>query len=355
MVRSKLSRNAPLCGVAAALLLSSACTLPPAEAEVFPLPINAAFPAQAAVSAPSTARTEHVVVISIDGLRPDAIDAFGATTLQRLMKEGSYSLEAQTIPLSKTLPSHTSMLTGVRPEVHGITWNGDLTALRGKVRVPTIFGLARQAGFTTAAFFSKSKFHHLEVPGTLDHVESPFGWWGHWNAETTVRQVEGDLEDERPNLTFVHFGEPDYAGHEHGWMGPEYAEAVRKADWAVSRVLGAADEVFGAGNYTVIVTADHGGDGHEHGLDTPEHRTIPWIAWGKGVSAGTALPEGIRTVDTAATALWLLGVPVPENWLGRQMAGAFGPVPKLRVAEMGSGQLPVAVSAAEEAGSASIP
>src|SRR5262245_47318293 len=46
--------------------------------------------------------TSHVVVISIDGLRPDAIEKFGATTMQRLMKEGSYTLTAQTIMPSKT-------------------------------------------------------------------------------------------------------------------------------------------------------------------------------------------------------------------------------------------------------------
>src|SRR5687768_4085146 len=55
-------------------------------------------------------RSEHVVIISLDGLRPDAIDKFGARTLQRLMREGTYTLNAQTILPSKTLPSHTSML-----------------------------------------------------------------------------------------------------------------------------------------------------------------------------------------------------------------------------------------------------
>lgn len=294
-------------------------------------PVAAALPGveELALTQPERAsmRTEHVIVISIDGLRPDAIDFSGATTLQRMIREGSYSPQAQTIPLSKTLPSHTSMVTGVGSEVHGITWNANLTPLRGKVEVPTMFGIAREAGLVTTAFFSKSKFRHLQVPGTLDHVESPRGWFGRWTAETTLRQVKGDLEDERPNLTFIHFGEPDYAGHEHGWMGPEYAEAVRKADWAVSQVLETADEVFGAGNYTVIVTADHGGHEMGHGLGTPEHRTIPWLAWGKAVNGGTVLPEGIRTMDTAATTLWLLGIAVPDDWEGRPVAEAFDPAP----------------------------
>jgi hypothetical protein len=57
---------------------------------------------------------------------------------------------------------------------------------------------------------------------------------------------------------------------------------------------------------------------------------IPWLAWGEGVQPGTQLGHAIRTMDTAATALWLLGVAVPEGWSGIAVAGAFGP---RRVAE----------------------
>src|SRR5918995_1492283 len=78
--------------------------------------------------APGPALTRNVVLVSIDGLRPDAIERFGAPTLQRLMREGSYSLSARTIMPSTTLPSHTSMLSGERPEVHGVSWNNVVTA-----------------------------------------------------------------------------------------------------------------------------------------------------------------------------------------------------------------------------------
>ena len=267
--------------------------------------------------------TDHVLMISIDGLRPDAIDRFDAYTLQRLAREGAHSYEAQTILPSKTLPSHTSMLTGVTPQVHGITWNGDRTLWTGRIGIPTVFQVARQAGQKTAAFFSKAKFHHLESPGSLDHVESPAGWWGTWNAGHTVAQVIDDLEKEDWNLVFVHLGDPDYAGHASGWMSEPYGEAVRKADAAVYRILQEADRVWGSGNYTVLLTADHGGDENGHGLDTPEHRTIPWIAWGKGVTSGETIADEIETTDTAATALWLLGVPVPQGWHGVPVRDAF--------------------------------
>lgn len=271
--------------------------------------------------------TDHVVVISIDGLRPDAIEKFGAKTLMRLMRDGSYTLKAQTILPSKTLPSHTSMLTGVDADQHRITWNTDQTADRGQVDVPTIFGLAHLRGFYTSAFFSKTKFHHLEAPNSLDYVRSPKGGLlnDRWPAKYTAALVNKHLKsaETTPNLMFVHLGEPDYAGHLFGWMSFMYGRAVKEADEAVKLVLDQAEQRFGRGNFTVIVTADHGGNGKNHGSSNPLDTTIPWIVWGKGVQAGSALPAGIRTMDTAATALWMLGVSAPGEWVGRPVTGAF--------------------------------
>jgi hypothetical protein len=101
------------------------------------------------------ALARHAVVISIDGLRPDAIEAAGARNLQRMMQEGSYSLRARTIMPSRTLPSHTSMITGVSPAVHGITWNDEQVDAQGRVRVATMFDMADSAHLHTAAFFAK--------------------------------------------------------------------------------------------------------------------------------------------------------------------------------------------------------
>ena len=272
-------------------------------------------------------RSEHVVIISLDGLRPDAIDKFGARTLQRLMREGTYTLNAQTILPSKTLPSHTSMLTGVDVDKHGISWNTDEVDEHGHVDVPTVFGLAKAQGLRTAAFFSKTKFHHLETPNSIDYVRSPSGGFlnDKWLADKTVGLVEEYLESaaESPNLLFVHIGEPDYAGHLFGWMSGMYRKAVLEADDAVANVLEEASERFGAGNFTVIVTADHGGHGRNHGSTDARDTTIPWITWGKGVQPGAVIPAGVRTMDTAATALWLLGINAPGEWIGRAVASAF--------------------------------
>lgn len=277
---------------------------------------------QAEVRRPHGRVSDHVIVISIDGLRPDAINRFKASTLGRLMREGRYSLTAQTIGLSRTLPSHTSMLTGVDSDQHGVTWNTDDMKARGYVKVPTIFGLAKGAGFTTAAFFSKTKFHHLEIPATLNHSRSPSRGPLPWSAERTLGYVEQTLKTTRPNLLFVHFADADFAGHAFGWMGATYGAAVREVDRAVARLLSVADARFGAGRYSVIVTSDHGGHGQTHGTTSRMDTTIPWIVWGQGIEPGDTL-SGVRTMDTAATVMWMLGVEAPGNWSGRAQTTAF--------------------------------
>jgi predicted AlkP superfamily pyrophosphatase or phosphodiesterase len=243
--------------------------------------------------------------------------------LQRLAREGSYTYHARTILPSKTLPSHTSMLTGMQPEQHGVDWNTPVTAKMDEVAVPTIFGLARQKGLVTAAFFSKSKFHPLQQRGTLDYTQAPGGWFGRWKAARTVRDVEAYLRRATPNLLFVHLADPDRAGHAEGWMSDAYGQAVLAADAAVGRILAASTAAFGAGQFTVIVTADHGGHDRDHGSDDVRDVTIPWIAWGEGVDPGQLVASRtVTTTDTAATVLRLLGVREPAGW-SAPVADAF--------------------------------
>ena len=283
---------------------------------------GSAFPTPApAVEQPDTAVSEHVVIVSIDGLRPDAIEAFDLSTIQRLMDEGSYTLEASTIMPSKTLPSHTSMLTGRTPAGHGITFNQAMEG-EGVVGVPTIFELARAGGYRTAAFFSKAKFRHLDRVGSYDYRQAPSWNADNWMATRTVPEAIQYMRHRRPNLLFVHIGETDYAGHGAGWMSYFYGLAARRADAAVETIVEGADETYGPGNYTLIITADHGGHGRDHGTDAPEDTTIPWIVYGKRVSPAASL-TGVRTMDTAATALWLLGIAPPTGLEGTPVYGAF--------------------------------
>ncbi|HEV2129575.1 MAG TPA: ectonucleotide pyrophosphatase/phosphodiesterase [Longimicrobiaceae bacterium] len=304
----RLARAAALCWLGVLLATSGAC--------------GGAFHGspQPAALVPAGAVTRHVVVVSIDGLRPDAIPFARARTLERLMQEGAHAAEARTIFPSWTLPSHTSMITGVGVETHGINWNTNLTGIHGVVGVPTMLELARTAGLHTATFLGKRKLLHLLRPGSLDHALYP-RTEVYLAADQVVEAAVRYLQFERPNLLFVHLPDPDLAGHLFGWMRFPYRWNVRRADQAVRALWEASQRAFGE-DFVLIVTADHGGHGRTHGTAAELDMRIPWIAWGRGVSPGT-ISAPIQTYDTAATALWLLGVPVPAEWEGRPVRSAF--------------------------------
>lgn len=280
--------------------------------------------------------SEHVVVISVDGLRPDAIERFGATSMLRLMREGRYASQAQTVLPSNTIPGHTSMVTGVEPSVHGVTWNDRASVLSAVLllsdrrrQVPSMFDFARAAGYSTAAVMAKSQMRQLAATDALEHREAPFLPVAHIKREWSVARVVAEVEryliadGGRPNLLFVHLAEPDLTGHDHGWMGDEYGAAVRATDLALARILAAADMAFGTDGYTIILTSDHGGVDYGHGGSDPRELAIPWITAGRGVEQGGAMDVPVRITDTAATALWLLGVPVPAAWSGRPVESAY--------------------------------
>ena len=64
-----------------------------------------------------------VLLFSLDGVRPDAIEQASTPTLDRLKREGAWTDRARTEMPSVTLPCHQSMLRGVPVARHGITSN----------------------------------------------------------------------------------------------------------------------------------------------------------------------------------------------------------------------------------------
>lgn len=70
--------------------------------------------------------------------------------------------------------------------------------------------------------------------------------------------------------------------------------------------------------YTVIVTADHGGHDRIHGTDLLEDMTIPLIIMGKGFEAGKEL-ENANIMDIAPTIAKLLNVEADEEWEGESL------------------------------------
>lgn len=263
------------------------------------------------------AKVDHVIVISIDGGKPASIAKSKMPILESIVRDGASTFQAQTILPSITLPSHTSMLTGVSPAVHKITWNNWVPS-KGTVRVPTVFAVAKQAGNSTALFATKDKFKHLNAPSTLDTFSIAAG-----DAASVARLAANYLSTNKPNLLFVHFPDADYAGHSSGWESPEQLKSLEKVDAAIGVIKNAILNSLNGKTFTLIITGDHGGKGITHGSSAPYDMTIPWIVWGNVVKPGYQISKSVVTMDSAATALWLLEVPVPSTWEGSPVTEAF--------------------------------
>lgn len=272
---------------------------------------------------------EHVIIISIDGLRPDLLLLADAPVLQNLVKTGTYSMWARTTAMAVTLPSHASMLTGVTPRKHKIEWNRDLP-LKEPVypEVPTLFELATKAGLKAVMIAGKSKFDSLNKPGTLAHAFIPPGENGD-NAQV-VQETLKAIASKMSDLMFLHFPDVDTVGHSHGWGSPAQLAMIATTDRQVGEVLTRLERLGARNKTLVIITADHGGAGLSHGHVNPDDgrsRYIPWISNGPGVRAGFDLTRidklQIDTEDTCATACWLLGLALPAYFDGKPIREAF--------------------------------
>ncbi|HVM51056.1 MAG TPA: alkaline phosphatase family protein [Candidatus Acidoferrum sp.] len=278
-----------------------------------------------ALGACPSPHAEHVFIISIDGGKPAVIAQSPMPVLQRLVHGGAYTWSASTIYPSITLPAHTSMLTGVGPDKHHILWNSWRPS-KGVVSVTTVFAEAKKAALTTAMFVGKEKFRHLAQPGTVDKFE--FGPEGARKSQTVGARIVAEgaahyILEHKPNLCFIHFADPDTIGHKYGWGSAQQIKALGDVDGALGDVIGAISAAGLSEESVVIITADHGGHGRTHGTKRPEDMLIPWIAWGKDVQHDLTLTQPITTCDTAATALWALGLPVPDTFEGKPVTSAF--------------------------------
>lgn len=302
----------------AALWLATVLALPASGAAPDPLP-RRPVPA-----------IEHVLVIIVDGLRPDVLLLADAPTLHGMIHDGAYSFWCRTTDVAITLPSCTSMLTGVKPARHGVSWNSSLPADKQSYpAVPTVLEMATRAGYVTALVAGKAKFATLSKPGTVTQV------WVPTAAKCSDEQVTAEavkiIEAGPPALMCLHYPDTDAAGHAKGWGSPEQRDQIGKTDAQIALVLAALDRTGRRGSTLVLLTADHGGAGKSHGADDMRSRYIPWVVAGPGVRQGYDLTQApalqVNTEDTCATVCWLLGLPQQPYFDGKPVTAAFAPAP----------------------------
>ena len=283
--------------------------------------------------ATSVRAQSRVMIVSIDGLRPDVALRADMPNMRSLMQAGAFTFWANTTPVAVTLPSHTSMITGVTVERHGISGNDDKAAATEKLLVPTIFDLAKAAGISSGMASGKSKFSIFAPP--IDFPWYP-GHDGKFSVDSGTSVVHDDvtaahaeqiIREHAPRLMFVHFGWNDSIGHSIGWGTPAQVDGLADTDKQLGRVLDALRTAKVFDQTTIILSADHGGSGRTHGKGDDESHYIPWIIEGPTTRRDYDLSADrklrVQTYDTFATACWVLGLHPAADIDGKVIKEAF--------------------------------
>ena len=335
-------------------------------AEIFLFSAFTQSAASTAAQVPAETTIDHVILISVDGLRPEAmlpplVDQHPA---MKQLTQGAWTAQARCDPdISITLPNHIDMITGrlvAGEQGHGWVNNvdppsrtmGGTLHLKNGHYISSVFDVAHDAGLQTALISGKWKFvlfeqSYGEDAGGPDTVAPNYGkdkidcFVCSPKPVEQVQQlaafIQGASDRNKKTFTFLHLAPTDFAGHASGWDlsdGSPYRHALLDIDHALGLILSKINDSPNLkGRVAIVLTADHaGGVPFMNHLepDAPVNFTIPFVVW-SGVNqnpvdlysinttsrhcpavnerfSANQLPP-IRNAEAGNTCLMLLGLP----------------------------------------------
>jgi hypothetical protein len=233
----------------------------------------------AGLCAAAPAGAARLLILGVDGCRPDALLRCRTPNLTALAGEGAFTWWALSRPPTKSGPSWSTIFTGVWNGKHGVT---DNTFANSRFDLfPMLFRRLKDAdpGFTSGWFVYWAGLN-TSMPHAAD-VSAGDGSDERTTARATDLLTLGD-----PTALFVQLGAIDAEGHNSGFDpdNPSYRNAIEAADVRVGEVLAAmrARPRFAEEDWMVIALTDHGGLAAHHGGSTLEEMRTFFIVSGGG-------------------------------------------------------------------------
>jgi arylsulfatase A-like enzyme/cytochrome c-type biogenesis protein CcmH/NrfG len=279
-----------------------------------------------------TLRSDHLPVYGYAGVKTPAIDALAA---DGVVFERAYS----NVPL--TLPSHTSILTGLLPQEHGVRNN--IGYILDRTKHPTIAALLHDAGYTTGGFISSYVLRGnaglssgfdvyddaigTEAGAALGRLQRPGA------ATLSVARAWVDQAREKPFFLFFHIYEP------HGpYEAPEpfrsqvanpYDAEIAASDDVVGKLVASlkADGVYDKA--LILFLSDHGEGLGDHG--EAEHGVflyrealqVPLIVkLPNGERKGDRVRAPVELIDIVPTIASVTGAKLPPGSRGINLLDA---------------------------------
>ncbi|GEO78169.1 putative nucleotide pyrophosphatase (putative) [Companilactobacillus mindensis DSM 14500] len=240
---------------------------------------------------------QHLVIISLDSLGFRDINEHRSElpTLNKLVNGGTWVKEVKGIYPTLTYPSHTTIITGQYPNVHGIVNNTKIQTQRRSpdwfwyqkdVKVPTLYDLARKQNLKTAAFLwpvtagSKINYNLAEIfpnriwtnqvlvslkassPLFILEMNQKYG-----KLRNGIHQPQLDefittcavdtIKNKKPNLTLLHLVDMDSMRHRYGVRSDEAMEALHRLDNHVAKVIAATKAAGTFEDTNFVILGDH--------------------------------------------------------------------------------------------------
>ena len=217
-------------------------------------------------------RDTYTVIISLDGLRWDYLDAFDVPFMNQLAREGVSAVMQPSFP-SKTFPNHYTLATGLTPDHHGIIANTFWDRERGVefslsnkntrnkgyyYGGDPVWLTAKHQGVKTATVFWVGS--DVAIQG-----EQPTYWRdyqteliGYEERVDEILRLLSLPEKDRPHLVMAYFEEPDHSGHEYGPLNRVTRRALEDLDRLLSLMWTRIQMLPIAPSVNLIITGDHG-------------------------------------------------------------------------------------------------
>jgi hypothetical protein len=266
----------------------------------------------------------RAILVSVDGLGAyylrQQLSLGTLPNFAALARAGASTLNARAdYAYTVTLPNHTSMITGLPvsadPDLpatayHGWTINGQVPSTMtlhnagnpNLAYVASVFDVVHDHGGSTCLYSGKAKFSLFANSyngrnGAPDVVPPDDGRNKidrvsilDLDTESLIASVEADLSGSVCDFAFVHIADPDSVGHGSGWGSDAWLVALHSVDAWLGRLAAFVDPSRTPEPFYLIVTADHGGEGFDHGdASKAIDYTIPFFLAGPGIPANTDL------------------------------------------------------------------
>ncbi len=288
-------------------------------------PLLFAFPTSPAKAEGTLAgafNNHRVLLIGIDGVRSDAMQAADTPAMDALIATGAVSYDAfaggipgtATQQVTSSGTGWSSILTGTWTNKHGVTSNdfsGD-----NYEDYPHFFRRIKEVNSAacTASIVQWSPIDTYIV-GPVDTFTDHRATAG--GGQSVADQASAYLAGNNPDVLMLHFDDVDHAGHGSGYSATNstYLAAIEKVDDQIGEVMEALEERpnFAVEDWLIIITTDHGGLGTGHGGQSVDERTIFFIASG-GTISNRIISPGPGHTAPPPTAFRHLGIAINPAW-----------------------------------------